>query len=184
MKLSTRIIAAVLSVTTLVSGSTLAASAAQAVNAGNNKIYIKEMKIAYGNNEHEAKNWLSARGYTPVDGNLNKSNSTVTVMGYKTTTNVNEAITDLAVMPMGNGYSIDAYKDMLDQNTTMSPEAFEANFQSNQSNYHYMNNTAVPSTSSAPPLRSTSTARAGTSTRTLPTFITKPTISTPSPTAM
>lgn len=35
-------------------------------------------------------------------------------MGYKTTTNVNEAITDLAVMPMGNGYSIDAYKDMLD----------------------------------------------------------------------
>ncbi len=114
MKLSTRIIAAVLSVTTLVSGSTLAASAAQAVNAGNNKIYIKEMKIAYGNNEQEAKNWLSARGYTPVDGNLNKSNSTVTVMGYKTTTNVNEAITDLAVMPMGNGYSIDAYKDMLD----------------------------------------------------------------------
>lgn len=51
MKLSTRIIAAVLSVTTLVSGSTLAASAAQAVNAGNNKVYIKEMKIAYGNNE-------------------------------------------------------------------------------------------------------------------------------------
>ena len=72
--------------------------------------YVKEVIISTAETEAEAKQWLVDNGYQVLDVNLNqKSGGDVVYMGYITTTNPDEAITDMAVMQMEGGYSFADY---------------------------------------------------------------------------
>lgn len=84
------------------------------VLAANNSKYIKEVRVSYGETEEEAKSWLKQNGYTVLEQNLNAGTGKKCVyLGYKTTTNVKEAITDISIMDMKGGYSFGAYEAML-----------------------------------------------------------------------
>ncbi len=86
--------------------------------AENNGIYVSEVYVAYGKDADEAKKTLNDKGYTPVNGNLNESGKTCAMMGYKTTDDPQQAITDLSVMNMNGGYSVTDYKHLLTQQKT------------------------------------------------------------------
>ena len=82
-------------------------------SAANNGKYVSEVYVAYGKNADEAKKTLSDKGFTPVEGNLNDGGKTYAMMGYKTTDNIRDSITDLAVMNMHGDYSVEDYKKLL-----------------------------------------------------------------------
>ena len=81
--------------------------------AANNGKYVSEVYVAYGKDANEAKKTLEDKGFTPVDGNLNDGGKTYAMMGYKTTDDIRESITDLAVMNMRGDYSVEDYKKLL-----------------------------------------------------------------------
>ena len=84
------------------------------VLAASNAKYVKEIRISYGKTADEAKGWLTNNGYTVVDQDLNEGTGRDYVyLGYKTTSNVKEAITDISIMDMKGGYSFGAYEAML-----------------------------------------------------------------------
>ena len=85
----------------------------QAVAAGSPQ-YIKEVRISQASKAEDAKAWLKNNGYTVLDQDLNAGTGRDYVyLGYKTTTNKKEAITDMAVMDMKGGYSFGEYENML-----------------------------------------------------------------------
>ena len=84
-----------------------------AAAAENNGKYVSEVYVAYGKDADEAKKTLSDKGFTPVEGNLNDGGKTYAMMGYKTTDDIRESITDLAVMNMRGDYSVEDYKKLL-----------------------------------------------------------------------
>ena len=77
-------------------------------------VYVSEVYVAYGNNAEEASAALQSKGFVPVDGNLNDGGSTYAMLGYKTTSDIRDSITDLAVMNMRGGYSVEDYKTALE----------------------------------------------------------------------
>ena len=99
------------------------------------KEYISEVKVGMGETSEEAAKELLAEGYTILtkdDGSyadLNEKAGTsglgkvfkegptekVVYMGYKTTTNAADAITDLAVMNMNGGYSFEDYESLMNK---------------------------------------------------------------------
>ena len=81
--------------------------------AENNGKYVSEVFVAYGKDANEAKKTLEDKGFTPVEGNLNDGGKTYAMMGYKTTDNIRDSITDLAVMNMRGDYSVEDYKTLL-----------------------------------------------------------------------
>jgi len=81
--------------------------------AANNGKYVSEVYVAYGKDANEAKKTLEDKGFTPVDGNLNDGGKTYAMMGYKTTDDIRDSITDLAVMNMRGDYSVEDYKKLL-----------------------------------------------------------------------
>ena len=97
--------------------------------AENAKKYVSEVKVGMGKTADEAAKELLAEGYTILsDGkgyaDLNKDAGTgsllkegpkekVVFLGYKTTEDAGEAITDLAVMNMNGGYSFKEYEKLL-----------------------------------------------------------------------
>ena len=85
----------------------------QTVAAANNGKYVSEVFVAYGKDADEAKRTLENRGFTPVEGNLNEGGKTYAMMGYKTTNDIRESITDLAAMNMRGDYSVEDYKKLL-----------------------------------------------------------------------
>ena len=89
-----------------------------AAAAENNGIYVAEVYVAYGKNADAAKNTLKDKGFTPVEGNLNEGGKTYAMLGYKTTDDPQQAITDLSVMNMNGGYSVTDYKNLLKQQKT------------------------------------------------------------------
>ena len=93
--------------------------------AGNNGIYVSEVYVAYGKDANEAKNTLTGKGFTPVDGNLNDGGKTYAMMGYKVTNNIRDSITDLAVMNMNGDYSVEDYKHQLKAQKTEIAESIE-----------------------------------------------------------
>ena len=93
--------------------------------AGNNGIYVSEVYVAYGKDASEAKNTLTGKGFTPVDGNLNDGGKTYAMMGYKVTNNIRDSITDLAVMNMNGDYSVEDYKHQLKAQKTEIAESIE-----------------------------------------------------------
>ncbi len=85
------------------------------------KTYIKETILSYGKTEAEAKSWLTNKGYKVLDYNLNEdaddtfSTKRAVYLGYKTTSDADEAITDMKVMNMNGGYSVEDYQLFLEQ---------------------------------------------------------------------
>ena len=100
-------------------------------------IYIKEFKLYIAPNSNKiesydeaqeaakAKEWFEKNGYTMIEGNLNADASGAlkkdvgVYMGYSTTTDVKEAVTDLAVMNERGNYSESEYKKILEEQKKM-----------------------------------------------------------------
>ena len=97
------------------------------------KKYVKEMIISYGNTADEAKKWLTDNDYEVLDYNLNEgadntfSTKRAVYIGYKTTDDADEAITDMKLMNMKGGYSVQDYQMLLDEQKS-NIRAFFNNF--------------------------------------------------------
>ncbi len=95
--------------------------------------YVKEVILSYGKTEEAAKAWLKDKGYKIVDHNLNEgaddtfSTKRAVYLGYKTTSKASEAVTDMKVMNMKGGYSIEDYQLLLEQQKS-TVKAFINNF--------------------------------------------------------
>ena len=82
------------------------------------------MIISYGKTADEAKQWLTDNGYEVLDKNLNEgaddtfSTKRAVYLGYKTTNDADEAITDMKLMNMKGGYSVQDYQMLLDEQKT------------------------------------------------------------------
>ena len=84
--------------------------------AATQETYIKEIRISTGATADAAKKFLTDNGYTVVDTDLNqKTGKDYVYIGYKTTTNPDEAITDISLMQMDGGYSFSEYEALLEQ---------------------------------------------------------------------
>ena len=90
----------------------------------NGKKYVKETILSYGNTAEEAKKWLTDNDYEIVDNNLNAgaddafSTKRAVYLGYKTTDKADEAITDMKLMNMKGGYSVQDYQMLLSEQKT------------------------------------------------------------------
>ncbi len=87
--------------------------------AASGKKYVKELILSYGDTVEEARTWLSDHEYEVVDENLNEgadntfSTKRAVCLGYKTTNKADEAITDMKLMNMKGGYSVQDYQMLL-----------------------------------------------------------------------
>ena len=85
--------------------------------AGTGEEYICELRLVYAENYEEAKEILADsefKDYKLLKENLNKDSGEIGVwLAYKTTTDIEDAITDLAVMQMNGGYSEGNYQEMI-----------------------------------------------------------------------
>ena len=78
--------------------------------------YVSEVRISTAKTEDAAKDWLWDHGYEVQDQNLNNGTGKDAVyLGYKTTSDPDKAITDMAVMDMKGGYSYGDYEEILKQ---------------------------------------------------------------------
>ncbi len=113
--------------------SILCATCTNIFAAGSKKVYIKELVISYGKTADEAKKWLTDNGYEVLNYDLNEdaddifSKERAVYLGYKTTQNAEEAITDMKLMNMKGGYSVQDYKMLLEEQKE-NIRAFISNF--------------------------------------------------------
>ena len=127
-KVFSALISVVLAVTLCVTTCTSAFAA-----SFSGKKYVKEMIISYGNTADEAKKWLTDNDYEVLDYNLNegadneRSTQRAVYIGYKTTDDADEAITDMKLMNMKGGYSVQDYQMLLDEQKS-NIRAFFNNF--------------------------------------------------------
>ena len=95
-----------------------------AMAASSKATYIKDVIISYGSTEDEAKNWLTENGYEILDYNLNEgaddliSSKRAVYLGYTTTEDAEEAVTDMKLMNMKGGYSVQDYQMLLEEQKT------------------------------------------------------------------
>lgn len=69
--------------------------------------YISEIRLSSHENDAQAKQWLTDNGYYIYDVDLNqKTTEDFVYLGYKTTDDPEQAITDLKVMNMNGGFII------------------------------------------------------------------------------
>ncbi|HBE15581.1 MAG TPA: hypothetical protein DCY72_04990 [Ruminococcaceae bacterium] len=147
-KLLTIITSMLLCMTMLVlSPAQVAASAADSV-----KKYISEVKVGMGETSEEASKELLEEGYTILaddKGNyadLNEGagaksplkegpNQKIVYLGYKTTDDASDAITDLAVMNMQGGYSYEDYEKLMQKQMDTQIKPFVNRFISTLSEY-------------------------------------------------
>ena len=84
-------------------------------------LYISEVYLSYGKTAAEAKQWLERNGYKVLDQDLNEdadgfmSTKRSVYLGYKTTTDKDEAITDMRAMNMNGNFSYEAYEKLLEE---------------------------------------------------------------------
>ena len=141
-KLFTAITSAVLCMTMLILAPTqIVASAAD----NTKKKYISEVKVGMGETSDQASKELLAEGYTIFKDNsgnyadLNKDagtgnivkdgpNQKIVYLGYKTTADANDAITDLAVMNMNGGYSFEEYEKVMNDHMDTQIKPFVSRF--------------------------------------------------------
>ena len=77
------------------------------IDEGNIKSYVSENE-----DSSKAKKWFEDNGYTMIEGNLNSEASgmlkknVAVYLGYSTTTERKEAVTDIAVMNERGNYSV------------------------------------------------------------------------------
>ena len=93
---------------------------ANVLAASNKSTYIKDVVLSYGKTADEAKAWLTENGYEILDYDLNEgaddtfSTARAVYLGYTTTNNAEEAITDMRLMNMKGGYSVQDYQMLLE----------------------------------------------------------------------
>ena len=110
MKKGIKIISVLMAVLTFLMALPLTAFAAK------QEVYVKEIRISTDANDEAAKQWLTENGYTVLDVNLNQKTGKDSVyIGYLTTTNPDEAITDISLMQMDGGYSFSEYEAMVEK---------------------------------------------------------------------
>ena len=80
--------------------------------------YVSEVYVAYGKDAEAAKKALGDKGVTPIEGNLNENGDTYVMMGYKTTDEIRDSVTDIAVMNMDGNFNTTEYKEVLRQRKT------------------------------------------------------------------
>lgn len=115
-------------------------------------VYLSEIRVGMGKSSSEAANALE--GYTivtddsgkKVDFNSNagggwgSKGEKVVYIGYKTTTERKDAITDIALMNMKGGYSIDDYDTLMDdylrEQIIPFVDGFIAAIEEYRENYH------------------------------------------------
>ena len=101
--------------------------------ASSKKTYIKDVVISYGKTADEAKAWLTDNGYEVLDYDLNEgaddtfSTARAVYLGYTTTDDADEAITDMRLMNMKGGYSVQDYQILLEEQKS-NIKAFMDNF--------------------------------------------------------
>lgn len=89
----------------------------QAYAAYSNTKYVSDVMLSFASTYDEAKADLESKGYKIADKHdLNVSLGQGVYIGYKLTSNRDEAITDLAVMNMNGNYSYTDYENMLKKN--------------------------------------------------------------------
>ncbi len=94
---------------------------ANVLAASSKNKYIKDVILSYGKTADEAKTWLTENGYEILDYDLNEgaddtfSTARAVYLGYTTTDNAEEAITDMRLMNMKGGYSVQDYQMLLDE---------------------------------------------------------------------
>ena len=80
--------------------------------------YISDLRLVYADTYEEAVLSFAdskLEGYKVLNHNLNEYSGKKAVwLAYKVTTNINDAITDVAVMQMGGGYSAANYHAMIE----------------------------------------------------------------------
>ena len=107
----------------------LAPAQVMAAANGNGTLYVSDVKVGMGETSQEAAAELLADGYTILTesgeyADLNEDAGTnsgmksgptqkIVYLGYKTTTDPKEAITDLAVMNMNGGYDVEEYNVLM-----------------------------------------------------------------------
>ena len=77
--------------------------------------YLSELKMAEAKTADEAKKLLTDAGYEILDKNLNPDGDKAVYLGYKKSTNVDDAITDVRVMNMNGGFNISDYDSIIDE---------------------------------------------------------------------
>ena len=85
--------------------------------------YISDLHISVADTPEKAKAELTEMGYTVFEGDLNAGagksptldNKKYVYLGYKTTSNSKEAITDVSVMNMNGSYSMGKYQKALSE---------------------------------------------------------------------
>ena len=120
--------------------------------ASSGKKYVKEVILSYGNTADEAKKWLTDNDYEVLDSNLNDgaddtfSTKRAVYLGYKTTSKADEAITDMKVMNMKGGYSIQDYQMLLSEqkdNLKVFFDNFKVAVQEYRNNYNAKQQRAI-----------------------------------------
>ncbi|MBR6051505.1 MAG: hypothetical protein IKP68_09965, partial [Clostridia bacterium] len=97
-------------------------------------VYVSEVMVGMGETAEEAKKALTDEGFTVLDRNLNEGAGSIyktekyVYLGYKTTTDPNEAITDLAVMNMNGGYSFSDDEALMNKYRDSQVKPFIDNF--------------------------------------------------------
>lgn len=120
MKKTLKSLISILLVLSMVFGMSVTAFA----SSTNEEAYVSELRLIYADSYQEAQEILSEttfEGYQVLNHNLNGNSGLVnTLLGttgvwlaYKTTTDIDEAITDIAIMQMGGGYSVGNYQEMI-----------------------------------------------------------------------
>ena len=88
-----------------------------AASAATGEEYLSELRLVYADTYNEAKEILRStefKDYTLLNENLNEGTEKIGVwLAYKTTTDIEDAITDLAVMQMNGGYQEGNYQEMI-----------------------------------------------------------------------
>ncbi len=119
--------------------------------------YISEVKIGMGKTPSDAEAALS--GYTILSaenggyvnlnqkagGDLGSKGEKAVYLGYKTTTNRKEAITDLALMNMKGGYSVQDYEALMETQLKSQIAPFVDNFLSAIEEYRENYNSSLES---------------------------------------
>ena len=81
--------------------------------------YLSDLRLVYAKNYTEARSILNStefNEYKLLNVNLNKDTKEIGVwLAYKTTTDIEDAITDIAVMQMDGGYQEGNYQEMIEQ---------------------------------------------------------------------
>ena len=77
--------------------------------------YLSDLKMAEADSADAAKKLLTEAGYEILDKNLNPGGGKAVYLGYKKSTNVDDAITDVRVMNMNGGFNISDYNSIIDE---------------------------------------------------------------------